>query len=281
MCGVTTWFMSAPLVSPPICPTCNPSVEVPGPQGIAGPAGADGADGADGAAGADGADGTNGTNGTNGTDGSVWYNGAGAPAAGLGAIGDYYLDTATSDVYSKSLGGWAIVVNIKGTAGSAGTSGVVLQVVTAFRLDPVTCNVDIPWDGTQPQLSTDGVQILTANFTPTATGSLVLIDVCLPFSLAQAAHADVYACTCAVFLDATENALTSAFQAIPDNGITWNGQIVVHFEWTATDTNAHVFTVKAGPGKNGGGGTKTMIATPDTMQGASTIRLWEIAAPPI
>lgn len=56
--------------------------------------------------GTDGADGTNGTNGTNGTDGargSKWFTGSGAPASvGGSAAGDFYLDTATGDVYVLS-----------------------------------------------------------------------------------------------------------------------------------------------------------------------------------
>jgi hypothetical protein len=75
-----------------------------GPQGPAGPQGPQGPTGATGAA-------------------SLWLSGAGAPAAGLGTVNDYYLNTTNSDVYSKSSGTWAVVGNIKGATGAAGTNG--------------------------------------------------------------------------------------------------------------------------------------------------------------
>jgi hypothetical protein len=70
-----------------------------------------------------GANGTNGTNGTNGIDGSVWYNGTGVPAGGLGVNGDYYIRTSNGDVYFKSAGSWSVILNITGPAGAAGATG--------------------------------------------------------------------------------------------------------------------------------------------------------------
>lgn len=72
---------------------------------IQGPAGATGATGAPGAP------------------GSVWYDGSGAPAGGLGIDGDYYLDTDNGDVYFKASGSWSIVGNIQGPAGAPGAPG--------------------------------------------------------------------------------------------------------------------------------------------------------------
>jgi hypothetical protein len=98
----------------------------PGPQGAAGPPGADGQDGDDGAPGTNGKDGTNGTNGADGddgadgsdgadgADGSAILQGSGAPAASLGADGDIYIDTVSRDVYEKSNGAWAVIVNLSG-----------------------------------------------------------------------------------------------------------------------------------------------------------------------
>lgn len=79
---------------------------------IKGSAGATGATGAPGADGAPGATGPAGTNGTNGTNGSTWLSGSGAPGA-IGVDGDYYLDTASGDVYLKSSGTWAQIMNLK------------------------------------------------------------------------------------------------------------------------------------------------------------------------
>ena len=61
--------------------------------------------------------------GGNGANGSVWYNGTGAPSAGLGVNGDYYLNNANGDVYTKSGGSWSVIGNIKGPAGNNGTNG--------------------------------------------------------------------------------------------------------------------------------------------------------------
>lgn len=85
----------------------------PGETGPVGPVGATGA-GAQGPPGVAGSNGSNGSNGTNGTNGAVWRSGSGAPANGLGANGDFYLDVDTGDVYEKSGGTYSIVTNIQG-----------------------------------------------------------------------------------------------------------------------------------------------------------------------
>ena len=53
-----------------------------------------------------------------------WRYGATAPAAALGNIGDFYLNTATGDVHYKSAAStWTITGNIKGPQGTAGATG--------------------------------------------------------------------------------------------------------------------------------------------------------------
>ena len=53
-----------------------------------------------------------------------WKYGAGVPASNLGLVGDYYLDTATGNVYTKTTGNtWVLISNITGPQGSAGTAG--------------------------------------------------------------------------------------------------------------------------------------------------------------
>lgn len=77
-----------------------------GPAGPAGPVGPAGAAGTPGAAGA------------NGAPGSVWYPGTGAPAGGLGVIGDYYFNTANGDYYNKTgASTWTLIGNLTGAAG--------------------------------------------------------------------------------------------------------------------------------------------------------------------
>lgn len=73
--------------------------------------------GATGQTGATGATGANGTNGTNGTPGSKILNGTVTPPADLGAVGDYYLDKTSYNLYGpKTDTGWGVALPLKGTA---------------------------------------------------------------------------------------------------------------------------------------------------------------------
>jgi hypothetical protein len=65
------------------------------PSGAAGPVGPAGVAGPMGPAGPPG-------------EAEGWYSGAGAPAPGLGAVGDWYLDETTGDVYEKTGAGFAL-----------------------------------------------------------------------------------------------------------------------------------------------------------------------------
>lgn len=52
----------------------------------------------------------------------AWTSGAGAPGAGLGAVGDYYLDTDTGDVYLKTGSvTWTLQANMRGPQGVPGS----------------------------------------------------------------------------------------------------------------------------------------------------------------
>ena len=54
-----------------------------------------------------------------------WKYGAGVPASNLGLVGDYYLDTATGNVYTKTNGTtWVLISNIMGPQGPAGAAGI-------------------------------------------------------------------------------------------------------------------------------------------------------------
>ena len=53
-----------------------------------------------------------------------WKYGAGVPASNLGLVGDYYLDTATGNVYTKTNGTtWVLISNIMGPQGPIGLTG--------------------------------------------------------------------------------------------------------------------------------------------------------------
>lgn len=90
---------------------------VDGQKGQDGQNGQDGKDGVDGADGQDGKDGKDGADGQDGKDGTVWLSGAIVPDSALGKIGDFYFNSATYDIYTKTQTGWEYVANIKGDDG--------------------------------------------------------------------------------------------------------------------------------------------------------------------
>ena len=58
-----------------------------------------------------------------GTNGNIWLSGSGVPSSLTGNVGDFYLDTATTNIYKKAVGAWNLMVNLQGPAGSAGATG--------------------------------------------------------------------------------------------------------------------------------------------------------------
>ena len=72
-----------------------------------------------------GAAGTQGAVGPAGQNGSQIFAGSGAPTGSTsGAIGDYYLDISTGNLYGpKTASGWGSPIVLKGSTGSSGTSG--------------------------------------------------------------------------------------------------------------------------------------------------------------
>ena len=76
--------------------------------------------------------GQNGENGTAGTNGTAILNGNGAPDAGLGADGDFYLDTGTHDLYGpRTPSGW-------GAPTPLGGGGAAMQPAYGFFYSPST-----------------------------------------------------------------------------------------------------------------------------------------------
>lgn len=90
----------------------GPGTSLVGPEGPVGPAGATGAAGAAGAAGAKGEPGT-----------SV-LSGTGAPTAGTGNEGDFYIDTATTELYGPKDGSsWGVGIGLVGPSGQSVLNG--------------------------------------------------------------------------------------------------------------------------------------------------------------
>lgn len=98
------------------------SGEFKGPKGDKGDAGEQGPAGQDGAAGPKGDQGEAGPTGPAGADGATWLFGSSDPTD-QGKTGDFYLNTATFDVWSKATGTWAKTGNIKGATGAKGDKG--------------------------------------------------------------------------------------------------------------------------------------------------------------
>jgi len=76
--------------------------------------------------GADGADGADGDDGSPGADGKTVRNGTGTPSGGLGADGDFYIDTTPGAIKifgPKTSGTWGSGTNLVGAAGSTGSAG--------------------------------------------------------------------------------------------------------------------------------------------------------------
>jgi hypothetical protein len=97
-----------------------------GAAGATGPQGAQGIQGVQGPTGATGSQGpagSNGTNGTNGVDGRTVYNGSGAPSSGLGAAGDFYIDTSVGNIHGPKTTVWPSGVSLIGPAGATGAAG--------------------------------------------------------------------------------------------------------------------------------------------------------------
>ena len=88
---------------------------------IAGPPGDAGAEGAAGPAGPAGSDGADGAD---GSDGRTVLSGSGAPGAGLGGEGDFYIDVAALQIYGpKTAGAWGAGTGLVGPQGAPGADG--------------------------------------------------------------------------------------------------------------------------------------------------------------
>ena len=79
--------------------------------------------------------------GSAGSNGSTILNGSGVPAPTLGTNGDYYIDTATNDLYFNTSGSWNIVGNIQGAAGANGVAllhnDVTVESSSATNLEEI------------------------------------------------------------------------------------------------------------------------------------------------
>jgi hypothetical protein len=96
-----------------------------GATGATGPQGPIGLTGATGATGPQGSIGLSGPQGVAGTNGTAVLNGTTVPVAGIGANGDFYLNTATNTLYGPKVSGvWPAGISLVGPQGPQGTQGL-------------------------------------------------------------------------------------------------------------------------------------------------------------
>lgn len=105
--------------------------------------------------------------GNNGTPGSKWISGTVAPASGTGVIGDFYINTATSDYYEKTgTTTWTLRGNLKGAQGTAGNPlaswpvGSIFMAVVAT--DPAVLlggGTWVRWGAGRVPVSLDSTQV--------------------------------------------------------------------------------------------------------------------------
>lgn len=127
-----------------------------GPQGAAGstgPKGDIGSSGATGPAGPQGVQGIQGIPGSNGVNGTRWFSGTAVPLNSSGGVGDFYLNSASGDIYSKNDTAWNLVGNLKGTiSGSEQLTFIMAYVsdtmVPYFGLSCYQININLKNTGT-------------------------------------------------------------------------------------------------------------------------------------
>jgi len=78
--------------------------------------------------------GADGSIGTDGVNAEMLTSGAGAPDAGLGVDGDFYINETNGDLYKKATGAWSVISNIIGPAGNNGADGVVQAIVAGTNI---------------------------------------------------------------------------------------------------------------------------------------------------
>jgi len=122
-----------------------------GPQGETGATGPQGPKGDTGATGPVGPQGQEGVQGSTGPRGSMWYSGNSTPSSSTGVAGDFYLNTATGDIYNRNgneMGNaWFLVGNLKGKTGyysvySAAGSSVDILGITNGDFSQTDPNVE-------------------------------------------------------------------------------------------------------------------------------------------
>ncbi|MCD6502447.1 hypothetical protein J7L01_07570, partial [bacterium] len=102
-----------------------------------------------------------------GEQGSNWWDGSGAPGAGTGDDGDYYLNNDNSDYYYKSSGSWTLKGNLRGTGWFSGDGNPVDTIPGLYKAGDLWFNTEAGTEAEGEYWTYDGT-----SWSATAVGDL-------------------------------------------------------------------------------------------------------------
>lgn len=137
------------------------------------------------------------------------------------------------------------------SGGGSGSTSKLVQVVNLQDNTVSSLTATIPIDGSIPQ-SGEGTQVMSLAITPTNAANKLKITVVYNFS-----PNGNYQSVCALFQDATANALAASPARVLSAG---SGIITFVYYMTAGTTSATTFKVRAGPQVGGGTDTYNGVA---------------------
>lgn len=123
------------------------------------------------------------------------------------------------------------------------TTGGVRKSLTTVSLANTTGTTVIPFDNTIPQ-NTEGTQVLTTTWTPSATGNIILVEVDVFGSYSVASPVII-----ALFKDAAVDALCAT--SIHTSAVNETTQVKLRYQFAAPSTSGFTLNVRAG-GSNAG-----------------------------
>jgi hypothetical protein len=162
---------------------------------------------------------------------------------GTGTLGTSGVTVGT---YGTSTAIPVISVDAKGrvttlSTAALGSTGKVLQVVSATTSSVVTCGTTIPWDDTIPQI-TEGNEVLNLTITPLSATSVIYIKF---DASGSAGGAVTNAATIAFFKDSGANAIY-ATQVHFWNAINYGNKFNASYKESSSSTTARTYRVRVG-----------------------------------
>ena len=162
---------------------------------------------------------------------------------GTGTLGTSGVTVGT---YGTSTAIPVISVDAKGrvtklSTAALGSTGKVLQVVSATTSSVVTCGTTIPWDDTIPQI-TEGNEVLNLTITPLSATSVIYIKF---DASGSASGAVTNAATIAFFKDSGANAIYAS-QVHFWNASNYGNKFNASYKENSSSTTARTYRVRVG-----------------------------------